>query len=111
MLLNGLPPGVEVIRISSSEEGISQIAASLEGRSGIDAIHIISHGSSGQLQLGATSLTSSNLGSYSSQLAAIGSRPKTTSLAEMCQLLLVQRTAQQHAKSRVVAQENRLLQQ
>jgi hypothetical protein len=45
----------------------------LQGRSGIDAIHIISHGSQGALYLGSTLLNSSNLADYQCQLASIGS--------------------------------------
>jgi hypothetical protein len=49
------------------------MATQLQGRSGIDAIHIISHGSQGALYLGSTLLNSSNLADYQCQLASIGS--------------------------------------
>ena len=52
---------------------MAQIAAMLEGRSDIDALHIISHGSQGTLCLGATVLNSYNLASYAADLASIGS--------------------------------------
>ncbi|MBK7006204.1 MAG: DUF4347 domain-containing protein [Burkholderiales bacterium] len=52
---------------------MSQIAAHLQGRTDIDALHLISHGSQGTLYLGSTVLDSGNLASYTSQLANIGS--------------------------------------
>ncbi len=42
----------EVIRIDASRDGLTQISAALAGRTGIDALHLISHGASGQLLLG-----------------------------------------------------------
>lgn len=61
-----------VISIDTHQDGLSQIADALLGYSGLMAIHLISHGSSGSLQLGSTRLTNQNLSDYSSQLAAIG---------------------------------------
>lgn len=46
-LIAGMPAGTEVDIINGASNGLDQIAALLQGRSGIDAIHIISHGSSG----------------------------------------------------------------
>ncbi len=43
---------VDVVLLDPDRDGMEQIAAALEGRTGIDAIHIISHGSSGELNLG-----------------------------------------------------------
>ncbi len=51
-LIAGLPEAAELVRIRASEDGIEQIAASLRGRSGIETIHIVSHGSKGALYLG-----------------------------------------------------------
>ena len=42
-------PGREVIVLNLDEDGVDQIASALDGRSGIDAIHIVSHGDSGRL--------------------------------------------------------------
>ena len=51
---------------------MEQIAASLAGRTGIDAIHIVSHGAEGQLSLGNGTLTQESMsGQYSDELAAI----------------------------------------
>lgn len=56
-LLTGIHASAEVILLSSDQDGVEQIANALSGRSNIDAIHIISHGESGQLTLGNTILT------------------------------------------------------
>jgi len=43
-LIDGLAPGSEVYVIDAESDGVAQIAARLQGRSGIDALHIISRG-------------------------------------------------------------------
>jgi len=71
-LVDGLGEGVEVHLIDSASNGLEQIAAVLQGQSGIDAIHVYSHGDVGQLTLGNLTLNSDNLGQYSELLAQIG---------------------------------------
>jgi Ca2+-binding RTX toxin-like protein len=71
-LLKGLPPGTEVSIIEGNSSGLDQIAEALQGKSGLDAIHIISHGSAGSLYLGTSVLDSQTLPSYGEQLAKIG---------------------------------------
>ncbi|MBM9521245.1 DUF4347 domain-containing protein, partial [Desulforhopalus vacuolatus] len=51
-LLPGLPEDAEVLFIDSTHNGVEQIADYLEDREGYDALHVISHGSSGNLYLG-----------------------------------------------------------
>ena len=68
-------PGVvrEVVQIDAQSNGLRQMADSLRGRRGIDAIHVISHGASGRLDLGNASITSSNLEStYANDIRRIG---------------------------------------
>ena len=43
---------IEVVRIGSDEDGIARIGQALDGRSGITAVHVLSHGSDGAVQLG-----------------------------------------------------------
>ena len=43
-LAAGLEPDVEVVLIDPEKDGVLQIAAAMEGRSNIDAVHIFSHG-------------------------------------------------------------------
>ncbi len=71
-LIASLRPGVEVVVLDGSGDGLQQIAEYLQGRQDIDAIHILSHGDDGLLKLGTTTLDSQNVGSHSAELAAIG---------------------------------------
>ena len=68
-------PGVlrEVIEIDSSQSGLEQIARSVEGRTGIDAIHLISHGDTAELKLGSSVVDFGQLtGSQSAIFESIG---------------------------------------
>jgi hypothetical protein len=66
-------PGREVIALSMDEDGIAQIADALDGRTGIDAIHIVSHGDSGSLSLGGGAVTVESIqGLHRDDLLAIG---------------------------------------
>ncbi|WP_276574420.1 Ig-like domain-containing protein [Pseudomonas tohonis] len=71
-LLKAVSPNAEVVLLSTNKDGVQQIADALAGRTGIDAIHIISHGDSGVLLLGNGPLFEGNLGQYASQLSSIG---------------------------------------
>ena len=63
-LLAGMGPNVEVVVLDASRDGVEQIAASLSGRSGIDAIHLISHGDAGTLQLGTGTLNAESMSTH-----------------------------------------------
>ena len=53
-------------------DGVEQIAESLAGRSGIDAIHLISHGDAGTLQLGTGTLNAESMSTrYADAFATI----------------------------------------
>ena len=72
-LLAGVPASAEVILIDSTRDGLDQLANALRGRTDIDAIHILSHGSEGDLRLGTSDLTAASIqGRYAADLAAIG---------------------------------------
>ena len=62
----------ELFVLDAESNGLTQMAAHLQGRTDIDAIHVISHGSQGALYLGSTVLDSANLATYGVQLADIG---------------------------------------
>jgi len=67
-------PQADVVLIDGGSDGMEQIAAALEGRTDIEAIHILSHGSSGQLNLGdATFNLQSINGEHADELATIKS--------------------------------------
>jgi hypothetical protein len=71
-LISGLPEGMEVIVIDSSRDGVAQISEALAGRSGLSAIHIVSHGDDGTAQLGNTLLTAETIDGYAAQIAGWG---------------------------------------
>ncbi|WP_052659165.1 DUF4347 domain-containing protein [Pseudomonas sp. LFM046] len=71
-LIGGLKPGTEVVVLDANKDGLQQIADYLEGRSGIDAIHVISHGEVGKVQLGNDWLESGDIAARSELLNAIG---------------------------------------
>jgi hypothetical protein len=63
-LISGVSPNAEVIILDETLCGIEQITERLATKQNIEAIHIISHGSPGALQLGANTLNSSNIESF-----------------------------------------------
>ncbi|MEZ5807864.1 MAG: Ig-like domain-containing protein [Zhengella sp.] len=72
-LLAALPEGAEVHTLDTSSDGVATIASVLEGRSGIDAIHILSHGRPGELTLGNAVLNEASIaGDHADELATIG---------------------------------------
>ncbi|HEY6529658.1 MAG TPA: DUF4347 domain-containing protein, partial [Cellvibrionaceae bacterium] len=62
----------EVYILDSQQNGLEQIATALDGRTNIDALHIISHGGNSILELGTVTLNSADLDAHSGQLQAIG---------------------------------------
>ncbi|MVW64032.1 DUF4347 domain-containing protein, partial [Massilia sp. NEAU-DD11] len=72
-LAQQLGAGREVVILDSTGDGVHQIADALAGRTGIDALHIISHGAAGTASLGALTLDAASLGDHQADLNAIGS--------------------------------------
>ncbi|WP_298327495.1 DUF4347 domain-containing protein, partial [Asticcacaulis sp.] len=70
-LVDGLAPGAELILINGASSGFDQLASALAGRTDIDALHIISHGSQGSVTLGSDTLSTANLASHDADLAII----------------------------------------
>ena len=71
-LINGVGAGVEIQLIDGSKDGLAQINTWAQTHTGYDAIHILSHGSSGNIHLGTTSLTDANLSQHTTELTHIG---------------------------------------
>ncbi|RTE66722.1 DUF4347 domain-containing protein [Amphritea opalescens] len=70
-LLESISPNSQnalTIFINPDHDGVDSITAALNGYSGIQTIHLISHGADGALQLGNSTLNSDTLGQYSDQL-------------------------------------------
>ncbi|HEX7551620.1 MAG TPA: DUF4347 domain-containing protein, partial [Candidatus Methylomirabilis sp.] len=73
----------EVVILDPRRDGIQQITDALAGHQGIEALHILSHGTAGAVQLGSTWLNAQDLPSYRSAIAGWNS-----ALAEDADLLL-----------------------
>ncbi|MDH0607084.1 Ig-like domain-containing protein, partial [Pseudomonas sp. GD03869] len=71
-LLAGVQQGTEVVVLDPEKDGLKQIGDHLAGRSGIDAIHIVSHGLPGQITLGSITLDRTSLDGRAAELARIG---------------------------------------
>ncbi len=65
-------PGVEIVVLDPSKDGIAQVNAALAGRSDIDAIHFVGHGDNGQFSLGSTVISAETVSKNSSDIAAWG---------------------------------------
>src|SRR5690348_16510479 len=65
--------GREVYVLDPAEDGLAQMASILAGRSGISALHVVTHGAQGSIELGSLTLDSDNLAQHQSELQAIGS--------------------------------------
>jgi glucose/arabinose dehydrogenase len=61
-------PGSEVVVLDPNQNGLQQITNTLAGRSGLSAIHLISHGFAGGLQLGNSTIDASTLNNYSGEI-------------------------------------------
>ena len=59
-----------VVLLDSNTDGIQQISDYLAGTNQYSAIHLVSHGSDGMLQLGGTDLSAENLAQYEDQITA-----------------------------------------
>ncbi len=83
-LLAGMDPHIDVVMLDGGTDGMHQMASVLEGRTGIDAIHIISHGSAGELHLGTGTLSTESMSNqYAQDLATI-----QTALSEQADILV-----------------------
>ena len=71
-LLAGLRPDVEPIVLTASARATAQIATALKGRDDLHAIHIIAHGSAGEVRFGAGVLSCETLHDHAADLAEIG---------------------------------------
>ncbi len=61
---------IEVLRIAADDDGFARIGSALLGRSGITAVHVLSHGSSQGLQIGAARLDAAGLGARADALSS-----------------------------------------
>lgn len=72
-LIAGLPEGVTVVILDPQRDGVAQIAQYLADMRGVEALHIVSHGAAGNLQIGTAQLNANTIaGEFADELAAIG---------------------------------------
>lgn len=62
----------EVVLLQNSRDGIEQVSETLAGRSDLDAVHFVTHGTDGRVKLGGTWLDINNLGGYAGEIAGWG---------------------------------------
>ena len=76
-------PNVRVVLIDGSRDGLQQIADALAGETNVDAIHLISRGRAGALELGGSVYSAASLERHQDSLAGIGRalRPTRTSFS------------------------------
>ena len=75
-LLEGLSGNPEVVILDSTKDGLQQMADYLKGRDGLDAIHLLSHGADGNVQVGNVWLAGYNLAEHREALESIGAALK-----------------------------------
>ncbi|MFJ5318367.1 DUF4347 domain-containing protein, partial [Pectobacterium versatile] len=71
-LVNNVPSSIEVELFDGSKDGLSQLAQWAQNHNGYDAIHILSHGAEGEIQLGSLKLDSTTASARSADLATLG---------------------------------------
>lgn len=70
-LLTHISPDAKVVVLDPLKNGIVQMAEALQNETGMQAVHLLSHGGSGFVVVGNTMLSSYNLDNYIPQLAVI----------------------------------------
>ena len=70
-LVAGVRDGVEVVVLDHTRDGLQQMLDALKGHAPVDAIHLVTHGSSGQIELGST-ISGANIEQYRDQFAQLG---------------------------------------
>ena len=61
--------GIEVVLLEPARDGIAQISEILAGYDDLDAVHIVSHGSEGRIQLGSAWLDADSLATHAGVIA------------------------------------------
>jgi hypothetical protein len=71
-LIGGVASDAKIILLDSGRDGILQISQRLEEFEDVKAVHVVSHGSAGLIQLGSTELSQNNLSQYTDDLIGWG---------------------------------------
>ncbi|MBK7727993.1 MAG: DUF4347 domain-containing protein [Gammaproteobacteria bacterium] len=67
ILLAGFSADTQIVWLDSDHDGVLQMTDALAGLTDVDSVHILSHGSEGEILLGSTTLTESMLANYASE--------------------------------------------
>jgi len=70
-LVQSTSPSAQILVLDSRRDGLQQIAEALQGQTGVSAVHILSHGASGELTLGNKAVTSETLETHAADLGTI----------------------------------------
>ncbi|MCJ8331262.1 MAG: DUF4347 domain-containing protein, partial [Lentisphaeria bacterium] len=68
-IVDALPEGTDVFYLTDDEDGVEQISEILSGYTGLDSVHIISHGYDGAINLGSSQLNTENYFLYANELS------------------------------------------
>ncbi|MES2248006.1 MAG: VCBS domain-containing protein [Pseudomonadota bacterium] len=71
-LAAAVPQGAQLILLDTGSSGVEQLRQALEGRTGLTALHILSHGTAGQITLGNETLGVASLSQSAGAWQAIG---------------------------------------
>jgi hypothetical protein len=83
VLIDNLRNDIEIILLGSEQDAVSQITATLQNKNNVSALHIITHGSDGEILFTSGNLSAVNLQNYRSVLSAWSS-----SLTDKADILL-----------------------
>ncbi|NRO96572.1 DUF4347 domain-containing protein [Paraburkholderia sp. NMBU_R16] len=75
-LVAGLPAGTQYVVLDSTKDGLVQIEQYLQAHPGVSAIHLVSHGATGEFQVGSTWINEADMSTYSAEFAQIGASMK-----------------------------------
>ncbi|MEM8832505.1 MAG: DUF4347 domain-containing protein [Cyanobacteria bacterium P01_G01_bin.19] len=68
ILIDNLVESIEVVILDNRQDGVFQITETLKQYDNLDAVHIVSHGNSGELLLGNTVLNRESISKYENEL-------------------------------------------
>lgn len=71
-LLRGVRPGIETHLLTTDEPALAQMARAVAGRSGLEAIHVISHGKPGEVSFSAGTIATDDIERAAAELAGFG---------------------------------------
>jgi hypothetical protein len=74
-LFAGIRSDVEAIQLSNDEPAPRQMARAVQGREGLEAIHVIAHGRPGEVNFGAAALSPDTIIEFAAELAEVASDP------------------------------------